>query len=180
MHTKTIAACLAWATLSLVPAPAAAQAPVDTPGLFVSPVLGLGLDPDADPSLTLAAALAYAFTDALALEGELGHVFDTAPGDSDVDISLTTFHASALYFFNTENVVNPYVAAGIGFSRFSHDVLEPPASIDATEVGFNLGAGLTYPLTERTWLRGDFRFFNHNDNVPSIWRLAGAITLRFD
>lgn len=179
MRTQIIAVCLAWATL-ILPAPAAAQAPVDTQGWIVSPAVGLALDPDADPSLTLAAGLAYALTEALAVEGELGHVFDTAPGDSDVDISLTTVHASALYFFDTEYVLNPYVAAGIGFARFSHDVVRPPASIDATEVGFNLGAGVTYPLSDRAWARGDFRFFKHNDDVPSIWRFAAAIALRLD
>jgi hypothetical protein len=93
MRTQIIAVFLAWATLNIFPAPAAAQAPVDTQGWIVSPAVGLALDPDADPSLTLAAGLAYAFPAALAVEGELGHVFDT------------------------------------------HDVVRPPASIDATEVG---------------------------------------------
>ena len=180
MRTHLVVLCVAAAALGLSPAPARAQAPVDTPGWLVSPFLGLALDEDADPSLTLGAALAHAFTEALAVEGELGHVFDMAPGDADVDSSLTTVHASALYFVDTEFVGNPYLAAGIGFARFSHDVDAPPASIGTTEVGFNLGAGITYPLSDRAWARGDFRFFKHIDDVPSVWRFAGAITLRLD
>jgi hypothetical protein len=168
MRTHLVVLCVAAAALGLCPAPARAQAPVDDPGWLVS------------PSLTLGAALAHAFTDALAVEGELGHVFDMAPGDADVDSSLTTVHASALYFVDTEFVGNPYLAAGIGFARFSHDVDAPPASIGATEVGFNLGAGITYPLSDRAWARGDFRFFKHIDDVPSVWRFAGAVTLRLD
>ena len=180
MRTKVLAVCVAAATLILFPAPARAQAPVDAPGWLVSPVVGLALDENADPSLTLGAALAYAFPEALAVEGELGHVFDMAPGDAEVDSSLTTVHASVLYFVDTEYVGNPYVAAGIGFARFSHDVDRPPGSIDTTEVGFNLGAGITYPLSDRAWARGDFRFFKHIDEVPSVWRFGAAITLRLD
>jgi opacity protein-like surface antigen len=74
--------------------------------------------------------------------------------------------------------VHPYVAAGLGVGKFSHEVERPPASIESTELGFNLGAGLTYALTNRAWLRGDFRFFNHIDDTPSVWRVAGAVTLR--
>jgi opacity protein-like surface antigen len=141
-------------------------------------MLGLALDEDADPSLTVAAALGYSFTNAIAVEGELGHVFDMAPGDSDVDSSLTTVHGSLLYFLGTDDVVHPYVAAGLGVSKFSHEVERPPASIESTELGFNLGAGLTYALNNRAWLRGDFRFFNPIDDTPSVWRVVGAVTLR--
>src|SRR5688572_14135535 len=69
----------------VTPRSALAQAPIDSAGWLLSPMLGLALDEDADPSLTVAAALGYSLTNAIAVEGELGHVFDMAPGDSDVD-----------------------------------------------------------------------------------------------
>jgi opacity protein-like surface antigen len=164
-------------TLVLAPQRAAAQAP--EPGSWLlSPMLGLALDADADPSLTLGAAVTYPVTASIAAEAELAHVFDMAPGDADVDSSLTTIHVSALYFFNTLDLMSPYVAGGIGIGHFSHDVRLPPASIDSTEVGFNLGAGLIRQLNERLWARGDFRYLKHIDDVPSVWRFAGAIVLR--
>jgi opacity protein-like surface antigen len=169
--------CVICASVTLFSKPAVAQAPSDRDRWIVSPALGLALDGDADPSLTLAAALGYTFTPALALEGELGHVFDMAPDDADVDSSLTTVHLSGLYFFDTEYAGTPYLAGGIGVGNFSHDVGQPPASIDATEIGFNLGAGITYPLSDRAWARGDFRYFKHIDDVPSVWRVMGAVTL---
>jgi hypothetical protein len=170
-----IAMAAAWLVLS--PATANAQSPLESGGWFVSPLLGIALDPDADPSLTLAVAGGYPVTSTLAAEGELGHVFDMAPGDRDVDSSLTTVHAALLYFFESEYAAVPYVAAGLGLGRFSHQVTRPPASIDATEMGFNLGGGVTYPLDGRAWLRGDFRYFKHIDEIPSTWRFTAGVVL---
>lgn len=165
-----------------VPGAAQAQPPLLRDTWLATGFLGMGLDADADPSLTIGGAVAYPITDRLAIEGELGHVFDTAPGDADVDSSLTTFHGSLLYFFSTSYVLTPYVIGGIGFSKFSHDVVVPPGEFNATEVGFNVGAGVTYPLGEGRdgpwYFRGEFRLLNHIDDVPSIWRFTGGLTVR--
>ena len=162
----------------LAPYVAAAQSPVETDGAWlVSPHLALVLDDDADPSLAFGAGLAYPLTSALAIEGELSHALDLVPGDADVDSSLTTVHGSLLYFFRTSYRLTPYVAGGLGFGKFSHDVTAPPASIDRTEVGFNLGGGVTYPVNSALWLRGDFRVLKHIDDVPTIWRFGGGITI---
>jgi hypothetical protein len=168
---------MAAASLVLAPATAAAQSPLEAEGWFVSPLLGITLDPDADPSLSVAFAGGHPITPTLAIEGELGHVFDMAPDDRDVDSSLTTVHAAVLYFFESEFVAVPYVAGGLGLGRFSHQVTNPPASIDATELGFNLGAGITYPVADRAWVRGDFRYFKHIDNIPSTWRFSAGVVL---
>ena len=167
--------CLA---LLLVSTPAFAQSPLAPDTWTVTPLLGVAFDPDADPSLTLSGAAAFPLTSRLAIEGELGHVFDMAPGDGDVDISLTTVHASLLAFFDTDFVLTPYVAAGLGLGKFSHRVTAPPVDIDATEMGFNLGGGVTYQVRDAVWLRGDFRYFKHIDNVPYALRFAGGVTIR--
>jgi opacity protein-like surface antigen len=163
--------------MAAVPATAHAQAPLQRDSGLVSGMIGLALDADADPSLTIAGAGAYAITDLLAVEGELGHVFDMAPGDADVDSSLTTVHASALYFFDTAYRLTPYVAGGLGLGKFAHDVRNPPASIGRTEVGLNLGGGVTYPLGG-AFVRGDFRYFKHIDDVPSVWRFTVGLSVR--
>ena len=161
-----------------VPRAAAAQAPVDANGWLVSPLLALTFDDDAHASLAVAGALDYVLTSAIAVEGELGHVLDMAPNDSNVDSSLTTLHGSLLYFLGTAKSVHPYLAAGLGIGKFTREIERPPASIKSTEMGFNIGGGVTYALSDRAWVRGDVRFFNHIDETPSVWRFAGGILLR--
>jgi opacity protein-like surface antigen len=161
-------------------ATARAQSPLAPETWTVSPGIGIAFDSDADISPAFAAAVAFPLTSALAAEGELGHLVDLASDDADVDSSLTTVHAALLYFFDSTFVATPYVAAGIGLGKFSHDVVAPPASIDQTEVGFNLGGGVTYLIAERLWIRGDVRYFKHIDDVPTAWRVLGGVTVRFD
>ena len=162
--------------LTLAPAAALAQSPFEPGEWVVSPAIGFAFDGDADISPALAGAAGYPVMPSLIIEGELGHLFDLAPGDPDVDSSLTTVHAAVLYFFETDYVAAPYVAGGIGIGHFSHDVTNPPASISRTEIGINLGGGVTYPIRERVLARGDFRYFGHIDDVPSAWRLAASVT----
>jgi opacity protein-like surface antigen len=159
-----------------LPSLARAQSPVQPGAWTISPLLGVAFDNDGDASLSLAGAVDYYVTPEFALEGELGHVFDTAPDDANVDASLTTAHASVLYIFDA--ALRPYVAAGIGAGHYSVEVTRPQATFDTTEIGFNLGAGVIYPLDSRLGVRGDFRYFKHIDNVPSSWRLSGGVTLK--
>jgi opacity protein-like surface antigen len=159
-----------------LPSLARAQSPVQPGAWTISPLLGVAFDNDGEASLSLAGAVDYYVTPEFALEGELGHVFDTAPDDANVDASLTTAHASVLYIFDA--ALRPYVAAGIGAGHYSVEVTRPQATFDTTEIGFNLGAGAIYPLDSRLGVRGDFRYFKHIDNVPSSWRLSGGVTLK--
>jgi opacity protein-like surface antigen len=153
-----------------------AQPPLQRDTWLLSGALGLALDADASPSLTFSGAAAFPLTSDLAIEGELGHVVDNAPGNVSVDSSLTTVHATVLYFVNTSYVLTPYLAAGLGLGKYSVDV--GSTSFSQTEVGFNLGAGVTYPLNRTTYFRGDFRYFKHIDDVPSVWRFTGGVTVR--
>jgi len=167
---------LAAVLVTAAPHVAHAQPPLQRDTWLISGALGLALDADASPSLTVHGAAAFPLTSDLAIEGELGHVFDIAPGNVNVDSSLTTFHATALYFINTSYVLTPYLAAGIGAGKYS--VEATPAKFSTTEIGFNLGAGVTYPVGRATYFRGDFRYFKHIDDVPSVWRFTGGIAVR--
>lgn len=167
---------LATVLLASLPESAHAQPPLQRDTWLLSGALGLALDADGNPSLTMYGAAAYPLTSQVAIEGELGHVFDIAPGNASVDASVTTVHATALYFVNTTYVLTPYLAAGLGLGKYSVDVT--PGSFSQTEIGFNLGGGVTYPLNGSTYFRGDFRYFKHIDNVPSIWRFTGGVTVR--
>ena len=171
--TAIIVCVLTMSTVS-----AMAQSPAEEGGWVITPMVGLALDEDADPSLTIAGALAHRVARGIVVEGELGHVFDMAPDDADVDSSLTTVHGSVLYFFDLGYTLTPYAAGGMGIAKFSHQVAMPPDSIDRTEIGFNIGGGVTIPLNDRTSARGDVRFMRHIDDVPSVWRFGAAITIR--
>jgi hypothetical protein len=162
--------------LIAAPSAATAQTPYESGAWLVTPGLGLALDPDADASPTISIAAAHVVAPSVLIEAELGHLFDFAPGDADVDSSLTTFHGGVLYVFDTAYVAMPYVAAGIGIGRFSHDVRTPPASIDRTEIGASVGAGVAYPIRDQVLIRGDFRYFTHVDDVPSAWRFSAMLT----
>jgi hypothetical protein len=161
--------------LTLAPAAAFAQ-PFFEPGEWVvSPAFGIAFDPDADVSPALAAAIGYPVTSSLVVEAEFGHLFDLAPGDPDVDSSLTTLHGAALFFFETDYLATPYLAGGIGVGHLGHEVTVPAASIHRTEIGVNLGGGISYPLRERLMIGGDFRYFTHIDDVPSAWRFLATV-----
>jgi len=164
--------------LAAWPGVADAQSPLASDTWILSPSIGIALNPDADASLSAAVAAAYPLTTTIAVEGELGHLFDMASDDPDVDSSLTTVHGSLLYFLETGSAVLPYFAAGLGVGRFSVEVNRPQFSADTTEIGFNLGGGVTYPMNDNVWLRGDFRYFKHIDEVPSAWRFSAAVTLQ--
>ena len=164
------------ALLVSMPNAAHAQPPLQKDTWLLSGALGLAVDGDGNSSLTLAGAAAFPLTSQLAVEGELGHVFDISPDTPDVDTRVTTVHGSALYFFNTPYVLTPYVAAGLGVGKYSIDT--PGASFGTTELGFNFGGGVTYPLGSSSFFRGDVRVFKHIDDVPIIWRFTGGVAIR--
>jgi len=175
---KTRLVVLAFLALTTIPSLARAQSPIQGGAWTVSPMLGVAFVPDADTTLSVSGAVDYHLTDVLALEGELGHLVDMVSDNADVDSSLTTAHASLLYIFDSDFAVRPYVAAGIGAGHYSIDVRVPRDNFDTTELGFNLGAGVIYPVDSRLGVRGDFRYFKHIDNVLSAWRFSGGVTFQ--
>ncbi len=94
-HLVVLVCLTAW------PGLASAQSPLAPDTWILSPSIGIALNPDADASLSAAVAAAYPLTSTFAVEGELGHLFDMASDDPDVDSSLTTVHGSLLYFLET-------------------------------------------------------------------------------
>jgi opacity protein-like surface antigen len=178
MNHQTLLVTLALFAVGAVPYTAHAQSPVEAgAGWVISASGGLAVDEDGDVSPAAGVAAAYPLTRNVAVEGELAHAFDVAPADSGVDSSVTSVHGSMLYFFTTPFTTAPYVAAGIGIATFSHEVMGSPSD-DRTEIGFNFGGGLTHPLSDRVWARGDVRVFRHIDDVPLLWRFTGALTIR--
>ena len=117
----------------------------------------------------------------LGFEGELGYLFDVA-GDTDaLDWSVTNVSANAIYHFDVRRFT-PYATFGLGFEHSGLDIkdpdilaLYPPSS---TEITYNFGGGVKYPITPRLLVRGDIRRFNANDLAPDYWRAYGGVTFR--
>lgn len=162
--------------ISSFPHVADAQAPLQKGTWIASGGAGVAVDPDGNASFVVDVAAAFPLNGRVALEGELGHVLDLAPDESAVDTSITTAHGNLLYLFNTSYVLTPYVTGGLGIGKFS--VNTPVGDASRNEFGFNLGAGVFYPLAGGTSIRGDFRYFKHIDDLPSVWRFTGGIAVR--
>jgi opacity protein-like surface antigen len=163
-----------------VPTAAAAQSIARPNSWTLTPFLHTTLDvsdPAPDNSLGLGFAVGYDWTDNLGFEGEISHLFDLAGDSADVDWSLTTFSANAIYHFDVRKVT-PYATFGLGFERSStgfDDPLDLP-DLSANELTVNFGGGVKYALTDRWIARGDLRRFAANDLAPDHWRLYGGLT----
>ena len=172
-------AVLTWA------ASASAQS-LPEPGTWsVTPVLqtsmGMG-DPAPENSIGIGAGVSYDLTSNLAFEGEIGHLFDTANDDANIDLSVSTFTANALWHVRTPHVT-PYAAFGLGVERNGFEVKNPDVlglyqDLSATEFVVSLGGGVKYALSNRWQARADLRRFQANDLAPDHWRLHGGLSYR--
>ena len=118
----------------------------------------------------------------LGFEGEIGHLFDVAGDNDDVDWSISNFSANAHLSLRHPDVT-PYATFGLGLERSAFEVKNPDVlalypDLSSTEVTFNFGGGVKYPLTDRWLARGDLRRFQANDLAPDYWRLYGGITFK--
>jgi opacity protein-like surface antigen len=180
---SSVAVVVSVVALSIAALPAGAQSIAQPRSWTVTPFLqtslGMG-DPAPDDSLGLGVAVAYDWTFNLGFEGEISHLFDVAGDTNVVDWSVSNFSANALYHFDVKRFT-PYVTLGMGIERSSQDVKDPDSlaligDFSSTEVAFNFGGGVKYPINARWVARGDVRRFQANDIAPDFWRLYGGLT----
>jgi opacity protein-like surface antigen len=170
-----------WTTALIAPISVAAQSAAEPKTWTVSPFLGTSLSTSNDlgNSLGLGVAIGYDLTAALGFEGELGHAFDLLGNDANVDWSVTNVSANAVYHFDVPRVT-PYATFGLGIERSSLSVKNPdPAALylpSSTEIAYNFGGGVKYPVSDRFLARADVRVFQANDAAPDHWRLYGGLT----
>lgn len=179
MRPFLIALVVLASAISIAP-PAAAQSVARPKSWTLTPFLHTSVDvgdPAPANSLGLGFAVGYDWTENLGFEGELSHLFDVAGDSADVDWSVTTFSANALYHFDVQRFT-PYATFGLGFERSSHgfkDPLDVP-DLSSNEISINFGGGVKYPLNDRWLARGDLRRFAANDLAPDHWRLYAGLT----
>jgi opacity protein-like surface antigen len=161
---------------------ASAQSVAEPNSWTVSPFLGgtMGLDaPGGGNSLAIGVGVGYDMTSNVGFEGELGHLFDIMGDNDAVDWSVTNFSGNFVYHFDVKRVT-PYATFGIGFehSGLDGDGVSALGLTSSTEVSFNFGGGVKYPLTPKLLLRGDLRRFEANDLAPDYWRAYAGLTFR--
>ena len=163
------------------PFTATAQSVTEPNTITVTPFLSsaFGTSGDLGGGLGLGVAIAYDLTTKLGFEGELGHVFDVLGDDANADLAVTNVSGNAVYNFRLPRIT-PYATFGVGVERSSLDVetpdpvaLYPPAS---TEVSYNFGGGVKYPVSELFVARADVRRFQSTDLAPDYWRVYGGLT----
>jgi opacity protein-like surface antigen len=174
---------LAVAVCLWTPGTALAQS-IAQPGMWtVSPFLGgsVGINDDfgAGNSFGIGAGVGYDLTAIIGFEGEVGYLFDVAGDTGNLDWSITNVSGNFLYHFDVRHVT-PYATFGIGVEHSSLDEkdTDPVALVipSSTEISFNFGGGVKYPLTDSLLVRGDLRRFQSNDFAPDYWRLYAGLT----
>jgi opacity protein-like surface antigen len=164
-----------------LPLTSAAQSVTEPGTVTVTPFLSSSFDvsDDLGKSMGLGVAVGYDLTTTLGFEGEMGHVFDVLGDDANIDWSLTNVSGNVIYNFRLPRVT-PYATFGIGFERSSIDVKNPDPLVlyvpSSTEVSYNFGGGVKYPLTELFVARGDVRRFQSTDLAPDYWRVYGGVS----
>jgi opacity protein-like surface antigen len=165
---------------SAQPAPTA-QSAAEPNTLTVTPFLSgaFGTSQNLGSSLGIGVAVGYDLTRNIGFEGEIGHVFDVVGDDANQDSSITNYSANGVYHFDVSRFT-PYATFGLGVEHVSRSVKNPdPLAIyapSATEVAYNFGGGVKYPVSERFLARADLRRFQSTDLSPDYWRLYGGLT----
>jgi len=126
-----------------------------------------GTSPELDDDVTYGLRYAYNLTDSLGLEVSLGNAASSATklAGQDIDLDLTTLDFDAVWNFDTQSKLVPYVLAGAGYAKANLDrpitgtVNGQPVSLDDDE-GFtlNAGVGAKYFVTDNVLLRLEARY----------------------
>lgn len=142
---------------------------------FVS--VSFGTSQNLGSSLGIGGAIGYDWTSNIGFEFELGRVFDVAGDDDVLDYKLTTINGNFIYHFDVKRVT-PYATLGLGWEHASPDVDDSsqPDPDGSTEIAWNFGGGVKYPINSRILARADLRRFQANDLAPDHWRLYGGLT----
>lgn len=92
--------------------------------------------------------------------------FYTAPYSSSVGGDLTAFSimANVWYEFPSTGQLHPFIGGGIGWAKVELDLDEPAdSSGDDTGFAWQIGAGVSYDMSDRTSIRFEYRRFQVND-----------------
>ena len=150
------------------------------------------------------ASLAYMGGGALGFEVDFGwapNFFESTEGTADFDYgdnNLTTVMANVILGIpmggTSGRGIRPYAAGGIGIMRSNiTDAEDLVGDLKTSDLGFNLGGGVSGFFTDKVGLRGDIRYFRQlressgdEDDVLDVtvgdlkfWRGSLGVVFRF-
>jgi opacity protein-like surface antigen len=151
---------------------------------------------------TFGASLAWMGAGAIGFEFDFGYTpnfFETTEGDFDFDYgdnNLTTLMANIIvgapFGGQTGGGIRPYASGGIGIMRSRiTDAEDLVDDLSASDLGFNVGGGVSGFFNDRVGLRGDIRYFRQlqddeddDDFDLSVgdlrfWRASLGVIFRF-
>ena len=178
---SVIITALSLATLASAQSAAEARSIAEPNTVTVTPFLSgtFGTSDDLGGSIGLGVGVGYDFTRNLGVEGEIGHSFDLSGDDANLDSSATNYSANGIYHFDVRHFT-PYATFGLGVEHVGRSVKNPDTlalyAPSSTEIAYNFGGGVKYPLNDRLILRADLRRFQSTDLSPDFWRLYGGVT----
>jgi outer membrane beta-barrel protein len=126
-----------------------------------------GVRPELDDDIAYGVRYGYNLTNSLGLEVSLGNAASSATrlAGQDIDLDLTTLDFDAVWNFDTQSKLVPYVLGGAGYAKANLDrpitgtVNGQPVSLDDDE-GFtlNAGVGAKYFVTDNVLVRLEARY----------------------
>lgn len=131
----------------------------------------------------------YRLGNGVRLEGEVSwrdadvdnHKLDGATLDGSKGAAKSrSFMANALYDFNRDGKVQPYIGAGIGwtkvdYDRFGVDAVPDVLNDDDGVFSYQGIAGLSIGLSERFDIFGEYRYFKAQDPSVTTSEAAGSV-----
>jgi opacity protein-like surface antigen len=186
MRLFLISLCSAAALAAAAPAHAQAggPGPLEATHMTFTPFVGGAFGGDLDGgTLGVGAAASYNWDSRISLEGEFSLLPSTGEDQFvNVDASAWDLSANLLYHFTetTRRALIPYVTAGLGVAHAGFDIKDNTGLFDnisdsSTALAINLGAGVKKRLSDRTSVRGDFRYFTGNDLAPDFARVYAGL-----
>ncbi len=199
--SRLVTTCLAWGSLVLAPAPAAAQHWFVIPGIgisFASEYSLLDLEvAEGRSKLAYQASVLWLGDGWLGVEGEVGYIdaFFERQGLSIVTSSgVTTVMGSVVVstpLSLTGHSLRPYASAGLGLMRATAEDIFDALPVRTNLTGLRLGGGATGFLTDTVGVRWDLSYFRSlkgqgnegglaiGSRYLAFWRGSMGLVLRF-
>lgn len=140
------------------------------PAVEITPFVSLG----SPFSSTVGAAIAFAWTQNLSVEAEVGY--------RRQEIGALSSNVSLLYDLRRFGRVTPYLAGGAGLEQYGTAMEIPTFGlVRQSRIAFalNAGGGVKVPVSDRFDFRTDARWFDGVGKFSSEhWRIYNGITLR--
>lgn len=131
----------------------------------VTPFVSMG----SEMSPRIGAAVAFAWTETLSGEIEVGYREGALSSSFNVLYSLPALKR-----------VEPYLAAGVGLEQRESALVAPGGTLIPQKrlaVVVNAGGGVKVPVTDRVGYRADARWSNAIGTQPEAWRIYHGMTL---